>query len=96
VAPEGSSYDALADLLFPPQSGYSRPESLDTYKKGRDLVELLIKMADIYERSFAWNKQGQVIKDKSGKPMRVEVKARTPGGDAACPSLSPTASPASR
>jgi hypothetical protein len=82
----GSRHDALATLLFPPIIG---PEPLDVWSDERRTVELLIQMADVYERSFA-KPENKPEKGKSkvgGEPQRVPPSARAASGEAALPQL---------
>jgi hypothetical protein len=84
-APQGLKHDALARMLFPPGTMVG-PESLEDWNHKRHTVELLIQMADVYERSFAKDKKGRPIIE-NGRPKRVEATGRAEAGVAALPQL---------
>ena len=84
--PEGAAHDALADLLYPSEPGYWRPEPFEIWNEKRLTVELLIQMADVYERSFARNLKGRA--GPGNKDLtRIKPEARAPAGEAALPQL---------
>jgi hypothetical protein len=85
-APEGGKHNALADLVFPPRTGYWLPEPADVWETKHHTVELLIQMVDVYERSFIKDKKGASVL-KGGVPSRILPKARAPEGEAALPQL---------
>jgi hypothetical protein len=84
-APQGAKHDALVSLLFPP-SPLVGPESLEAWSYKRHTVELLIQMANVYDRSFVRDKKG-APKVKDGRPQRIPAEARAPAGEAALPQL---------
>ena len=77
-APQGANHDALVALLFPPDQ-FVGPESLDVWNDKRRTVELLIQMADVYDKSF--------VKDKKGRREPVPADARAAAGEGALPQL---------
>ena len=85
-APEGGKHNALADLLFPPSPGHSHPEPASAEETKRHVVELLIQMVEVYERSFIKDKKGTPVR-KGGVPSRILPKPRAPAGEAALPQL---------
>jgi Domain of unknown function (DUF4157) len=85
-APRGVKHNELVAMLFPPGKGVWLPESPQAAQHKRHTVELLIQMADVYERSFAKEKRGRP-KVKAGRPGRVKAEARAPAGEAALPQL---------
>jgi len=86
-AADGKAHDALADLIFPFEDAYTRPEPPGLFESRRAVLERLIQMADVFERSFVRGKGGKVKTDKAGQPERIKAEARAPAGEAALPQL---------
>jgi hypothetical protein len=85
-AAEGTAHDALANLLFVPKPGNARLEIKESERR-RGVVERLIEMADVFERSFARDKKGHVKTAKTGQPQRIKAEPRAQPGEAALPQL---------
>jgi hypothetical protein len=54
------------------------------WNSNRKTVELLIKMVDVFERSFVRDARS---KPKNNKPLRVPAISRAPSGESALPQL---------
>ncbi|MGW6058054.1 M15 family metallopeptidase [Streptomyces sp. NPDC055189] len=72
----GARHDALARLLFPP-SPVLGPEPLDVWERRRHIVELLIRMTQVFEETFQHDKAGRRVL-RGGKPLRVKPTAVSP------------------
>lgn len=83
---QGEKHNALVALVFPPGPGYLHPEPADEWETKRHAAELLIKMVDVYERSFAKDKKGAPVL-RGGVPSRIAPEARAPEGEGALPQL---------
>jgi hypothetical protein len=81
-APVGSAHETLAELVYPLGARAGLPEPFDQWDYERQTVELLIQMADVFERSFVRLPAGV-----AGPLARVKPEARAPGGAEALPQL---------
>jgi len=51
LPPPGPAHDSLADLLYPPKPGAPFPEPFNEWDHERHIAELLIMMADVFDRA---------------------------------------------
>jgi hypothetical protein len=55
--PPGPAHDSLSDLLYPPKPGAPFPEPFQEWDQERHTAELLIMMADVYDRARVFREQ---------------------------------------